>query len=512
MIGPASGQAARPQLTLLAPVEALERLRTAPIVARHARNGGVVRRLHETYFDTPDQALFNQGMALRVQRTGARQVQRLSLASRDTVRQWETPVNGAAPELSRLPAAEVPNGLLQVNGDLAPVFARVVRCRVQRLQLPDALVQLVASEGRIEAGIRAEPVAEVRLELQSGNAAALYELGSELLQIAPMQLATVSECERGFALARAAVRQPSKPTAPDIARFHLVDDAMAVVLESCRQHLLCNHAVAQDGRDPEGVHQIRVALRRLRSALWIFRRAVPSPTLHELGHEAKWLASALGPARDWDVFLTETLPVPEQACAPALSFDRLRAAAASHHEAAYAAVRDTLAATRATRFLLALGGWIERRGWRSEVPSESLAVLSEPVVNLAAALLIRLHSRALKHGAHLRHSGPAERHTLRIRLKRLRYACEFFQPLWPDTAGERFIGRLARLQTALGSDSDAQATGSLLQSIAADATEPELHRAIGGLIGWQACDRLQALGELRERWRRFKNAPPFWQA
>jgi triphosphatase len=138
-------------------------------------------------------------------------------------------------------------------------------------------------------------------------------------------------------------------------------------------------------------------------------------------------------------------------------------------------------------------------------------VLSEPVPALAAGLLTRLHTKALKHGTHMRHLDPDGRHALRIRLKRLRYAAEFFQPLWPGQASERFVRQLSRLQNTLGADSDVEATRPLLETIRAEAATPELHGAMGALIGWQACHRLTALQLLRKRWQRFKVAAPFWE-
>jgi triphosphatase len=502
------------QLTLLAPPGSLERLRQAPVITRHARNSGVVRRLDATYFDTPEQALFGQGFSLRVQRSGARQVQRLSREhSRDGggAQKWETPIDASSPDLSRLLAPDLAELLEGLDGAaLVPVFTRRVRCRMQRIQLAEAMVNVVFSEGTIEAGARSHPVAEVQLGLQSGNSSALYELGTQLLDIAPLRLAATSEYDRGVALAFGTAPQPAGAAPTAIARFHVVDDAIAVLLDACRQHLVDNLAAAEDGRDPEGVHQLRVALRRLRCALSLFRRELPASTFQVLRQEAKWLATALATAREWDVFLAETLGPPEQACAPAVGFEPLRQAAGERQEASYAMVRAALADPRTTRFQLHLSQWIERRGWRTEIPAEALSVLSEPVCVLAARLLTRLHGKVLKRGRQLRRLDAEARHKLRVRLKSLRYACEFFQPLWPGEAAAHFVGRLAKLQATLGADSDAEATRSLLHAIGQAALTPELHRAIGAVIGWQACDRLVSLRRLRRRWRRLRATAPFW--
>ena len=502
------------QLTLLAPPGSLERLRQAPVITRHACNGGVVRRLDVTYFDTPEQALFGQGFSLRVQRSGGRRVQRLS---REPSRRngggqkWETPVEDAAPDLSRLAAPDLADLLDGLDpAALVPIFTRRLRCRLQRILLPEAMVNVAFSEGIIEARARSHPVAEVQLDLRSGDPGALYELGTQLLDIDPLRLASTSECDRGFALVSGTTPRPAKAVVPAIARFHMVDDAIAVLLDTCRQHLADNLAAAEDGRDPEGVHQLRVALRRLRSALSLLHREVPAATFQAFRQDAKWLATALGPAREWDVFLAETLARPEQGCTPVVGFEPLRQAAAQQREASYAAVRAALADPRTTRFQLLLSQWIEQRGWRTEIPAEALSVLSEPVGLLAARLLTRLHGKVLKRGSHLRRLDAVARHQLRVRLKGLRYACEFFLPLWPSPSAEHFVGRLVKLQTTLGSDSDAEATRPLLHAVGQAAPEPELHRAIGAVIGWQARDRLVSLQRLRRRWRRLRATAPFW--
>src|SRR5262249_55666234 len=161
-----------------------------------------------------------------------------------------------------------------------------------------------------------------------------------------------------------------------------------------QKHLLANQAIVEDGRDPEGVHQMRVALRRLRTVCSLLRKEVPSPAFQAFGYEAKWLMQLLGPARDWDVFVTTTLARLEKACAPDVDFAGLRRAAEPHRIASYAVLREALMEPRYTRFQLSLRRWIERRNWRTEVPSQVLETLTGPVSALAGRALTRLHCKA----------------------------------------------------------------------------------------------------------------------
>jgi hypothetical protein len=136
------------------------------------------------------------------------------------------------------------------------------------------------------------------------------------------------------------------------------------------------------------------------------------------------------PARDWDVFTTTTLARLESACASEVDFDGLRRAAEPHRIASYALLSKALTDPRYTRFQLSLRRWTERRGWRSEVPSEALGALTQPASVLAMRVLARLHRKALKEGAHFARLEPEARHDLRVTLKKLRYAAEFFLPVF----------------------------------------------------------------------------------
>ena len=513
---PPPGPHAEVELKLLAPPGTLEQLRQAPIIAQHACNGGLVRRLDAVYYDTPDRALHRSGLSLRVRRSGSRYIQTLKRVPANggnfSRQEWETPVESVAPDLARLPMADIGDGIDGVAADgLVPIFSTKVRRRTQRLELADTVVEIAFDEGTIEARGRREPLSEIELELKAGHAGVLYGIGTDLLEIAPLRVGTASKSDRGYGLAFDIAPQASKAGPSGITADHMVDDAIAVLLSANQQHLLANQAVADDGRNPEGVHQMRVALRRLRTAFSLFRRELPLPSLVAFNNEARRLGNKLGAARNWDVFVDEALSGPAQACASQVNFDQLRVAAEPHRKASYAALREALQDAAYNRFQLSLGHWIERRGWRNEVPSEALGILSEPISVLAGRALTKLEDTAFKRGEHFRRLPPQSRHRLRITLKKLRYATEFFLPLYGEgTEAKRYLSRLSKLQDALGYDHDAASTPELLGAIGQDSATPELHRAVGALIGWQARDGQLAAETLRKRWRQFKDTPPHW--
>jgi triphosphatase len=503
------------ELKLLASPAAIEQIRKAPVIVQNARNRGVVRHLDTVYFDTPDRALARQRGSLRVRRNGSRYVQTLKLAnghrSPFVREQWETPVDTPAPDLARLPA-ELNAALALAEHDLTPVFATRIRRRAQRLNFHGAEVEIAFDEGTVEAGEQCERLTEIELELKAGDISALYEVGIQLLDVAPLQLGTLTKAEQGYALAFDSVPQAMRAERSAISAEHCVDDAIAIFMGASQQHLLANQALVEDGRNPDGVHQTRVALRRLRTACSLLRKDIPSPAFQAFGGEAKWLMQVLSPARDWDVFTTTTLAQLESACACEVDFGGLRRAAEPHRSASYDLLRAALADPRYTRFQLSLRRWTERRGWRTEVPSETLGTLMEPAATLAVRVLGRLHRKALKEGAHFARLQPEARHDLRVTLKKLRYAAEFFLPAFSkQPSAKRWVTRLARLQDALGNANDGTVTRSLLRVTAQTEFAPDVHRAAGAALGWLARDQLVAAKSLRKHWREFKATPCFWQ-
>lgn len=503
------------ELKLAASPAALETLRGADLIARHARNQGVTRRLDAVYYDTPDRLLDRNGMALRVRRSGKRHVQTLKRSgsgdplARD---EWEVALPDGALDLTLLPLAEIGEPLASLSaGQLAPVFATRIRRRVRRVDYAGALIEIAFDDGTIEAGENSLPVAEVELELKEGEAATLYEFGLAMLDVAPLQVATQSKSARGYGLAFSRLPRAVKAKPVEIAEHDNADAAIAAILGNTYRQLLGNLAPVATRSGPEAVHQMRVSLRRLRSALSVLKREVASPAFAPISREAQRLGHVLGPARNWDVFVTQTVPDIEAEGLDDAGLSALREAAEPFQAASYAAIAERLANPQTSRFLLSFGALIERRGWRSGLPSEAMAVLAEPAGDFAGRVLARTHRQALKRGRGFGSLQPEARHQLRLALKKLRYTAEFFLPLHDGAAARRYLGRLSRLQEALGLANDAATTQHLLADLrGGEAPGPELHFAAGAIHGWQSRHTIEAGRKLKRRWRRFDAASPFW--
>lgn len=507
------------ELKLLVAPELLAGLDQAPPIVSHARNNGTVRHLKAVYFDTPGRALYRAGFTLRVRQSGKRFLQTVKTLAEESGElfrrgEWESPVAAMAPELPAL-LPLVGTDLHEVLGHepLRPVFTTQVRRHLRLLELPAGLVEVAFDHGVITAGDRTAEISEIELELKRGDRAALYDIALPLGDLAAVRPSTLSKAQRGFALAFDLPPEVHKAGRPALAPDMSVDDAFAAILQSALAQLFANEPAAADGRDPEGVHQMRVALRRLRSALALLRRLAPSPAIESFRADAQWLASSLGEARNWDVFLTETVAETVEGCGTIDGFDALRAVAERHRAAGYAAARRALADRRAWRLALALGAWIEARGWRGDVTSGDLAVLAGPVVTVAERALARQHRKVLRRGRHFKQLTPEARHELRLAVKRLRYTVDFFLSVFGDRRPvRRYAHALATFQAELGCYNDMATTRQLIGQFAVDAMPGDARQALGAVAGWQARAVVGAEADLRAAWRAFRHAPPPWPA
>ena len=493
---------------------------TAPPAALHdafaAVGGGAAKgatkRLTAVYFDTADRRLVRHGAALRVRRDGTGFTQTLKAARGPLERlEHEAPVAGTAPDLAKLPreALATQVGAL-FDDELQPVFATDVERRVRRVERAAGTVELALDAGEIRAGERRAPISELEIELEGGETPALFAVAAELVDAGATRLVMGSKAQRGYELAAGAAPGWAKADKTALGRRLAVGDALGLVLDGVLRHLWANHDAAFDGRDPEGVHQLRVAVRRLRSALALFGKVVEPARLARFKAEARWAMAALGPARDRDVFATEMLP-PVAAARPndpALAALRVRAEEA--RATAYAELRDAMASARWTRFVLDLARWITLRGWYEEADAGRQLALAEPLPAFAARMLDQRAKAVKKRGKHFETLDAAHRHEVRKSLKKLRYTADFFRDLYPEKPTKRYLKRLSTLQDAFGHLNDV-ATADDLSATLVDADAPRLAEGRGLVLGWYGHAASFADAELVRDWRDFLDAEPFWR-
>ncbi|MGY3420204.1 triphosphatase [Bradyrhizobium sp. F1.13.4] len=513
---PSSG-AARPaageiELKLLVDADRMAHFNAAPVIAANARNKGTRKHLKSVYYDTPERTLRRNGLSLRVRRSGARFVQTVKTdVVDDPLRrgEWEASVPSLAPDLA-LAMSFIPEklrGHLEAQ-PLEAVFTADVHRHARLIDLPSGTVEIAFDRGELTAGDRSLPVSEIELELKSGSGSTIYEIALRLAEHGLVKPSIRSKSARGFDLAADRPPAARRPRKLRLDPSVTLDEAFATILRSCFLHLLQSLPAAEDGRNPEGVHQLRVSLRRLRSALDLMRSVGALSNLDALRSEARWLAQDLSAARDWDVFRIETLPTIAKACPSVAGFDALGRAAAGRQSDAYRKAHDALEDRRCAIFLLGLGSWIETRGWRNDVAAEDLGQLAEPAVNFAQRILSEQYAKVLRRGRRFKSLSAEGLHRVRLATKRLRYLSEFLLPLFVDRKfARKFSRRLAGLQEQLGAFNDMAVTASLLDRLGA---EPEGAIAAAAIAGWQARASIGVEPALQSTWRDFTAARVPW--
>ena len=501
------------ELKLLVDADSLADFNDAPVVTANARNKGARKHLKSVYYDTPERTLWRNGLTLRVRQNGARFVQTVKAEFRDDPLrrgEWEASVASMAPDLA-LAMPFIPEKLRTEieSSRIEPVFTADIRRHQRMLELPSGTVEIAFDHGVIKAGDRSMPVSEIELELKSGSASAIHELALRLCEHGEVRPSIRTKSARGFDLAADTPPSAKRPAKLRLDPTVALDDAFATILRSCLKHLLEAIPAAEDGRDPDGIHQLRVSLRRLRAALDLMRSVGSLSRLEQLRTDARWFAHNLSAAREWDIFETETLPTIAKGCPTIAGFEALGDIAEKRRSAAYNKVRMVLNDRRCAAFIIGLGGWIEARGWRSDVPPENLGQLAEPTTNFAHRVLSAQHAKVLKRGKHFKSQTAPERHHLRLAVKKLRYVVEFLLPLYDlGKPARRYSQKLAELQEELGSFNDMATTASLLSGIGGECLEGANARA--AIAGWQAHAMVGSEQRLRGAWSEFSKTKTPW--
>jgi inorganic triphosphatase YgiF len=510
------------ELKLQVPPEDLERLLRHPRVESLACGEPSTRTLRSVYFDRPDLRLARAGVALRVRRIGDRFIQTVKSRGAGTAglfhrTEFECEIPTERPDLTRVADASLRKWLRGQLADAAPdpVVETRVRRTTRRLACEGAefLFELDRGELQTQAGTAA--ICELELELVRGNPAALYDLALELQESVDLRPVTISKADLGFAQLTGERPVPRKaglvppPDGPSLEALWIA------VLGAGIDHLVANGAPARDSIDPEGVHQLRVAARRLRAALSLFAPLLPKSEVAHLRGELRWLARELGDARDVDVFLDETLEPLLRRTSVGADLKRVAEEARLLREEARARVRHALDSPRFPRLVLTLGRWLVARGWRAGVSGQALERLDAPARKSARPLIERRHRKVVSRGARIEELDAQARHRLRIRVKKLRYAGDFLRVLFPESSDEarRDLRELARLQDILGRQNDAATTNRLLASIlerlGAEVRGEDLHAA-GFISGCAFEGRTRDEASLAERFAIFAGRIPFW--
>ncbi|OIQ87789.1 inorganic triphosphatase [mine drainage metagenome] len=495
----------------------LSRLRHHPAILAALTGRPVTRKLTSIYYDTPQLALLDAGISLRVRRMSGGWFQAVKAAGHSLNglhqrMEWEDIIAAGHPDFSKITDPE----LTRIFDDpvlraaLAPIFTTEVQRTEWHLAWDNGdQVELALDLGTLlidEGGERhpGEPISEIELELKGGDTVRLFDLALALQQDIPLQLENISKAQRGYAHYR-----PQPPAIVTARRTRLdrhgrASDAFRQIAQECLAQLQGNQEMVLHGQDAEGVHQMRIALRRLRSAVSIFGDSIDRKCALPLLAEIHWIDGVLGAARELDVFAAQTLPPMLLHLHGHPGLLQLRARADDARADAYAAVRAALPSPRYQHLLLALGAWLEGNRWHEPGSAEP------DVLDIARNMLGKRHRQLLRHGRKLAKAQPEQRHAARIAAKKLRYTAEFFASLYPGKKTQPLLRPLTRLQDVLGELNDIAVTESLVRQLAGNRPGRALDEALHLFAGWNASNAMHRLEDMEQVWRKFSRCVPFW--
>ena len=470
------------------------------------------RRLRAIYFDTPDCALARAQMALRLRRNGRRWVQTLKagasgvggLHARD---EWEFGRPGPSLDLSLF--AESPLAGLDeaatLHQRLVPVFeVDTLRTAWQLTPQPGSMLEVSFDTGAVASGARREAFSEVEIECLEGGAQAAFDLAARMLDQVTMRPSAVTKAQRGYRLLRGARLAPVKAAPIRLDPAMTPGAAARAIVASNLEQLQANEEGVLRTASPEFIHQARIALRRMRSTLRLFRDAIGAERAAAWRGQLSGAAAALGVARDWDVLGTESLPPALAAYGDAALGRRLRSAVLRRRRAEREHARLALLSSSHAKVILE----IARCLGDTDVPDDPAVRVDE----FAGRVMRKRHKRLLADAAHVARLASAERHRVRIDAKRLRYGVESLASLFKARRMKRYVRRLVDLQDALGRAHDAVTALALLPKLEPPAPFAAFARGWFGALARGDPRGLEAqvarLARARRPWRRMRSKDP----
>jgi triphosphatase len=479
----------------------------APAFRRAAALAGVRparRRLLNLYFDTPKAELARAQMALRLRRAGGRWFQTLKAGASGAGgiharHEWEFARPGAHLDLSLF--ADTPLAAIKdaegLHERLAGIFTVIFDRETWIVEgAGGSRIEVALDRGGVLVDERHDAICEVELEVLEGDRGAAFDLAHALLAACALRPSALTKAQRGWRLVRGAGLVPVKaqactlePSFSPCAAAHATIAAGLAQLQANEEGLLAS-------ADPEFVHQMRVALRRMRSAMGIYRDSL-DPACVAFASELHWIAGVLGAARDLDVLATAMLPglLADHGDAPLAR--RVRALVANRRKQARAA---TCAAVRSPRYARLVLGLARAIG---ETPQ---AHPGDPeLIDFASRTLRKRHRKFLAHASGAARFSTAQRHELRLAAKRLRYGVEGFAPLFRARRVAAYIATLSDIQDDLGHANDAASASRLLGELALPAAFRDFAR------GWLAAFTRASTAGLEQRVARLAGTRRFWR-
>ena len=497
--------------------------------SRLSRVRPVGRLLTSTYFDTPSLTLHESGLSVRVRRVGRtsrKYVQTIKLAKGPAAGLYdrvesERATRGPQPDL-RLARGTALEPLLRGKRakSLAPVFQTRLRRTTYRLTNHGVRIVATLDQGVVQAGRRRAALCELELELSKGDVGGLFTVARALGEVVPLRLSVKAKADQGYQLLRKKGSTSKPPEMVCVSPIATAGDAFQAIGRGCLRQLIANEQAVLAGHG-EALHQMRIALRRLRAAISVFSEVVGDKDSERIKAKLRWFESELGPARDLDVFVADVLTSWRErhgqeagVTRSYLDFERRRAVA-------YERVAAAIGSAHFRDLILETAQWIEVGPWITTRCTAARLRRDRRVTRHVAEELARRRQKLIRLGRNVRDLSDTARHRLRIRAKTLRYATEFVARLFPDRkAGKRShdtVSALKDLQDSLGSLNDIAKRESLASDIIgfrrqAFARPGAAPRAFETrvLIRAQKLRVARLINRAERAYARFIHIKPFW--
>ncbi|MDS4015947.1 MAG: CHAD domain-containing protein [Candidatus Accumulibacter sp.] len=458
------------------------------------------QKLINTYYDTPDRRLQRKRLAVRYRQKGSEWLLTVKsdaplpggLAQR---REWEVAGKPGEFDFSHVDSPKVRRFLEDALPELAPVFTTDFTRSLWVITPQEGKrIELALDRGKIVAGDRQMVICEVELELLEGEVADLFALALALQADLPMHPEGASKAERGYRLAADERLLPCRAANAELQMGMSTVGIFRATAFSCLAQLQGNERGVRETDAPEFIHQARVAIRRLRSAIRLWRPLLPADYVTDFDPRWRTLANAMGDTRNWDVFITEILPPIQQAFPEHADVQRLADQARRKLTGCRQAAQKAIAAQPYSQLLLSF--------------TAATLALPESKKPPVSAFVPRSLNKRAKRVAELanetKNGTPEARHALRVALKRLRYALEFFAPLFPARRMQRYHQSAAGLLDLLGRMNDI----AVAEQLAIDALPDHPSDLVRG---WLAGRSDLMLGQLDSLLGQFLSHPPPWE-
>lgn len=487
----------------------LNRFRRSAMIRRLADEPAKRKRLFAHYFDTRDLALRARKMSLRVRRENGQWVQTVKAKGSKSGGlqarlEFNTTRDEPSIDLSGIQSKEMRDKLSSlVNGrELTPVFTTDVWRTVRKLRYGDSLIELAIDTGWIKSADRKEAVCEAELELLEGKGQDILHLAAAMHDKFSFQVGSGSKASRGYRLFEPKLLQPVYAAPLVLSKSMAAWDAAATAITEGQSQLMDNEAVMLADADIEGLHQARIGMRRIISAFSLLKKHMPKKGRKGLFKDIKWLQDLTGSARDWDVFLTETLAplLAENPDSEALK--DLAERAKERRRIAHEQVCDALLSPRYTDFLLRLEGWLMRPAKGKKLKAKLKDVYKAPLIDLRADVMHAVPGDILL-------LNESQLHDLRLDIKSLRYAGEFFQALGPEKKAKKYLKGCKKLQDCLGILNDIVVTEELIGALG-KKKDPVVKEAKALIYALHKKRKAEKLAHLEACWKEFVGTKPYW--